>query len=232
MSVKGGPDIVTDGLVLHLDAADSNSYPGSGSTWYDLSGNNHGTLTNGPTFDNSNAGSLIFDNVNDYVSLGTPASLNGVQVPLTICVWAKSNGFGLYDVLWGVDKATTGGGMYSMMRLNSGVFAYYTSTSSGGFQSRSSFTASNNVWNFYAVVMSGSIASPVVTMYLNNASLTSTFSSLSATPDLTVDFRIGSNQRGNEYWNGNISNVMWYNQPLQQKEIQQNYLATKGRFGL
>jgi hypothetical protein len=232
MSIKGGPNIVTDGLVLHLDAADKNSYPGSGSTWYDLSGNNHGALTNGPVFDNSNAGSLIFDNVNDYVSLGTPSSLNAVQVPLTICVWAKSNGFGSYDVLWGVDKSTSGGALYSMMRLDYGVFKYYTSTSSGGFQARGTFTASANVWNFYAVVMSGSIASPIVTMYLNNSSETSTFSSLSATPDLTVDFRIGSNQRANECWNGNISNVMWYNQPLQQKEIQQNYLATKGRFGL
>ena len=49
MSIYGGPEIVTDGLVLHLDAANSKSYPGTGTSWFDLSGsNNHGTLVNGP----------------------------------------------------------------------------------------------------------------------------------------------------------------------------------------
>lgn len=233
MAVYGGPDIVTDGLVLHLDAANRKSYPGSGNTWFDLSGNgNNGALTNGPTFSSENKGSIVFDNINDYVTLGTPSLLNGVQVPLTICIWAKSNGFGSYDVLWGVDKSTSGSGLYSMLRVNSGALRYYTSTSTGSFQSRGTFSVMSGSWNFYAVVMSGSISSPVVTIYLNSASETTTFSSLSATPDLTVDFRIGSNERANEYWNGNISTAMWYNRSLSQQEIQQNYNALKGRFGL
>lgn len=232
MSIKGGPDIVTKNLVLHLDAADKNSYPGSGNDWYDLSGNNNGTLINGVAYDGNNAGSLIFDNIDDYVTLGTPSLLNGVQVPLTICIWAKSNGFGSYDVLWGVDKSTSGSGLYSMLRVNSGALRYYTSTSTGSFQSRGTFSVMSGSWNFYAVVMSGSISSPVVTIYLNSASETTTFSSLSATPDLTVDFRIGSNERANEYWNGNIANVMWYNRALSSTEVAQNYNATKGRFGL
>jgi hypothetical protein len=64
MSVIGGPDIITDGLVLYLDAANTKSYIGSGTTWKDLSRNsNDGTLTNGPTFDSGNSGSIVFDGV-------------------------------------------------------------------------------------------------------------------------------------------------------------------------
>ena len=62
------PRVVTNGLVLHLDAANIRSYPGSGTAWTDLSGQgNNGTLTNGPTFDANNAGSIVFDGTNDYV---------------------------------------------------------------------------------------------------------------------------------------------------------------------
>jgi hypothetical protein len=66
-----GPNIVTDGLVLYLDAANQKSYPGTGTTWNDLSGNgNNGTLVNGPTFNSDNNGSIVFDGVDDYVNFG------------------------------------------------------------------------------------------------------------------------------------------------------------------
>ena len=67
MALHHSPRIVTSGLVLALDAADRNSYPGSGTTWTDLSGNaNNGTLTNGPTFNSANGGSIVFDGTNDF----------------------------------------------------------------------------------------------------------------------------------------------------------------------
>ena len=70
MAYRNGPKIVTDGLVLCLDAAIGKSYPGSGTSWTDLSGNgNNGTLQNTPTFNSANGGSLIFDAANDVVSL-------------------------------------------------------------------------------------------------------------------------------------------------------------------
>jgi len=63
-------DIVRDGLVLWLDANDKTSYPGTGTVWRDLSlSGNIGTLTNGPTFDSANGGSIVFDGSNDYVRI-------------------------------------------------------------------------------------------------------------------------------------------------------------------
>ena len=83
-----GPKIVTSGLVLCLDAANKRSYPGTGTTWTDLSGNsNNGTLTNGPTFSAGNQGSIVFDGTNDYAyqSLFT----NAITTTLTFDVWVK-----------------------------------------------------------------------------------------------------------------------------------------------
>ena len=72
MSVMAPIKSVTDNLVLSLDAANIKSYIGSGTTWSDLSGNNNtGTLTNGPTFNSANGGSIVFDGTNDYISIGS-----------------------------------------------------------------------------------------------------------------------------------------------------------------
>ena len=69
MASAAGPNITTDGLVLHLDAANTNSYPGSGTTWTDISGKGHnGTLDNGPTFSSDNKGCIVLDGTNDYIS--------------------------------------------------------------------------------------------------------------------------------------------------------------------
>ena len=81
------PRIVTSGLVLALDAAERLSYPRTGTTWRDLSGNsNNGTLTNGPTFSAGNMGSIVFDGVDDYVNIANSTSLQ-VADTFTVCAW-------------------------------------------------------------------------------------------------------------------------------------------------
>ena len=226
------PSIVTSGLALNLDAGNTASYPGSGTTWTDLSGNgNNGTLVNGPTFDSANGGSLVFDGTNDYVSLGTPSQLNQAQVPLTICGWAKLNSTSGARTIWGVYKNTTGGQLYSLFRVDSGTLYYFASDSSGNFQYQSGFSISAGAWNFYAVTVSGTISSPTVTVYLNNSSQSFSYSAFTSSPDATIDFRIGGAQAFlNECWNGNISNISWYNRALTSDEVTQNYNALRGRF--
>jgi hypothetical protein len=82
--------VVTDGLVLNLDAGLPASYPGSGTTWFDLSGSgNDGTLTNGPTYSSSNGGSLVFDGSNDYVNLNFPFTQSSSANSYTIVMGAK-----------------------------------------------------------------------------------------------------------------------------------------------
>ena len=82
--------LVTDGLILYIDAANSKSYPDSGTTWFDLtSNNNNGVLTNGPTFDSANGGSIVFDGVDDYVK--PPAASLFQFTDFTLASWVKTD---------------------------------------------------------------------------------------------------------------------------------------------
>ena len=80
MGVSGGPNIIEDGLVLCLDAGSTKSYPDSGNTWYNLSGNNHSTLTNGPVFNSTNGGSIDFDGVNDRIETNISVSIGNADL--------------------------------------------------------------------------------------------------------------------------------------------------------
>ena len=85
MGLAHSPRIVTDGLVLCLDAASKRSYPGTGTVWADLKGGNNGTLTNGPTFDAGNGGSLTFDGTNDYVEIANSSQFHNQR--MTASIW-------------------------------------------------------------------------------------------------------------------------------------------------
>lgn len=88
MSNQYGPRIVTDGLVLCLDAGNNKSYPGSGTAWTDLSGNsNNGTLTNGPTYSSNNKGVIVLDGSNDYISIQKNNVFNFGTADFAICTW-------------------------------------------------------------------------------------------------------------------------------------------------
>ena len=95
MAIRGGPDIIEDGLVLHLDAADRNSYAGSGSTIYDLvDSTTNGTLTNSPTFSSANGGSISFDATNETVQLNKKAedlNIHRSSKNFSNCVWINWN---------------------------------------------------------------------------------------------------------------------------------------------
>ena len=92
MASHSGPDIIEDGLVLALDAANTKSYGGSGTTWSDLSGNgNDGTLTNGPTFSSDNLGCIVFDGSDDRVDGVHNSELN-LTNDLTVECWFRRTG--------------------------------------------------------------------------------------------------------------------------------------------
>lgn len=86
-------NIITRGLVLHLDASTRESYPGSGTDWFDISGNGHiGTLTNGPTFNSENGGYIDFDGTNDYVTIPDNSNWDLGTAEFTIDMWIYLNG--------------------------------------------------------------------------------------------------------------------------------------------
>jgi len=234
VGVFAGPEVVEDGLVLALDAGNTKSYPGSGTTWTDLSGNgNNGTLTNGPSYSSDNGGSLSFDGVNDYIEFqSTTLSKNGGA----FSIWVYIDDFSSFTVGKTVPSRilVRGDSEYQrLIALYNGGFGYETNTNSNPNDVASNtspdYSASEIVagsWFNFVLSNSGSVSS----IYLNGT-LNRT---LSVSDDLQLAY-IGRGQTPTNYpdfLKGRISNFKIYNRALTASEIQQNFNATRSRFGI
>lgn len=223
MSNQYGPRIVTNGLVLCLDAGNSKSYPGSGIAWNDLSGNNnHGTLINGPTYSSSNKGSIVFDGINDSVV----TSLN-IGTSFTWNIWYKTNivSSSFRNLI------SIRGPSYMLMLLNAtnnsmGFWASDTLTSGPSLNMDS---ISTNVWYFATFAREGNSISNGYKAYMNGIFRGSSNTGIWSSSSPIV---LGGREDVAQFLNGYISQVSIYNRSLSPQEILQNYNAAKGRFEL
>ena len=207
-------NIVKDGLVLDLDAAKRDSYPGTGTAWNDISGfRNNGVLINGPTFNSGNGGSIVFDGSNDYVNLGNPTSLNILN--FTVCIWSKSSTFTDYQNL--IFKGDGGAGQYGIAINSLGQWTVQPNVSF------ISDTLTLNAWNFLVGTYNGT----QITAYRNGEQKTQ-YSISQTNRGNTIT--IGGDIVNNRYLNGSISQTLIYNRALSATEVLQNYNATKGRY--
>ena len=217
-----GPRIITSNLVLALDAADRNSYPGSGTLWTDLSGQgNNGALTNGPTYSSANGGGIVFDAIDDYVDLGTNLSGNFSSNQVTVCTFSKISSVVSKNVLISFN------GQFNFFlpgnRLITTYQLYWDSVSSWKNGIKSDWTTST--WYY----LCWTISATTLTFYVNGvpdgtATLSTSFAPTSST-------RIGYANAG-EYAAGAISNTSVYNRALTGAEISQNFNAVRGRLGI
>lgn len=232
MSYNFSPKIVTNGLVLCLDAANINSYISGSTIWSDLSGrNNNCTLVNGPTFDSKNKGSILFDGLNDE---GTFPILPDLQFlnrsPYTLSLFAKiitaSNTFhGLLNREYGAPR--NGYNMW-FYRDNANTVAIASERWAGTGQ-KVVFTLLDNsqcinVWNHYCVTYDGND----LRFYLNGQFINSMFADGNITNTSGV---LQIAKRQTDYGNCAISNTHIYNRALSQNEIIQNYNTLKSRYG-
>jgi hypothetical protein len=209
--------IVTDGLVLYLDAGNTASYPGSGTTWTDLSGNgNNGTLVNGVGYNSDNLGSLVFDGVNDYVSL---PSIN-TNSNFTLNFWTKRTS-NTNPTLFSGNPASG----YLQIRNGSSEISLVKSfvAELGGFGS-STATTLNLISNITITKSGTTFSASVNGDFKNTLTVTETFTTTAPT--------LGINTSNSEPYTGNIYQFLVYNRTLSQQEIQQNFNATRSRFGL
>jgi len=230
MSYNNGPKIVSDGLVLCLDAGNVKSYPGSGTAWNDLSGNNNtGTLTNGPTFTGSFGGSIVFDGSNDYINLGNASNIiSASQSQISVNTWVKTNVVNqdkkiLVNVTSGTNSIT---GIYFSIGP-SPYNTYFGMTTSGG-QTDAAYTQNISTTSYSNLC--GTYDGSNIRLYLNG-NLVAT-KSLTGTISNTGITRISGYDNNAEVWNGNIAQVSIYNRALSASEVLQNYNANKGRFDL
>jgi hypothetical protein len=235
MSLGHGASIVRDGLVFCLDAANSKSYPGSGIVWSDLSGNgNNSTLVNGVGYSSANLGTMVFDGVNDYASITNNSSLrpsseltieyvikgttptgwcpilgygNGAFTVGNYLVWVESNG-----LLNSLCRVNNGGTVteyrqYSAQTISNSTFKYMTFTMKVGDAIRSYYNGS----------ATGNVVSLPAGGVFHYAATTSPYQIVGL---------------GGAWLNGSIPLVRFYNRALTAAEIQQNFEAMRGRYGI
>jgi hypothetical protein len=226
--------IVTDGLVLALDAADKNSYSGSGTTWNDLSGNgNSGTLTNGPTFSNN---SIVFDGTNDYNTIPDSTSLRPTS--FSIDTWFRPTSFGAFNNI--IAKPVNGPAWSSpylsyMIRTETNGTVLTCSTSTGGTYRALNINYTFLVNTIYNISFTFNSSTGAAIAYLNGSILSSTTHPAGAISYFSAPVLIGANYGGipvGEFFAGNIYNIKIYNRALLASEILQNYNAQKSRFNL
>jgi len=224
--------IVSNGLVLNLDAGNTTSYPGSGTTWTDLSGNgNNGTLTNGPTYSSSNGGSIIFDGVNDYVQ-GTISS-STFTGPHSICCWFYRHTVKEWSALFSNNVNT-----------NSCSILTFISTSNSLGTNQTGINATSiavdlgadhlNKWIYGVITFGGASNGSAVNVYAyKDGSLLTNSGSLYWNLSSSSSYYVGRHwASGFQVHDGFISQVTIYNKVLTAAEITQNFNALKGRYGL
>jgi hypothetical protein len=214
--------IVTDGLVLCLDAADRNSYVSGSTTWFDVVRSNNITLVNGPTFNSSNGGSIVFDGVNDYTTgsiLVTPAfSFNFWFKPQQVKDYTPV--FTIKD--WGVFvwHTTAVGSIY----CGTDIGSRFTPSSPGCGPGA---VPTNVIQNYTYTFTSGTGSLYKNGTLLVTANNHQTPASASTYQPLTIANNLGSN-----YAACNAYSTQIYNRALSAQEVAQNYNAQKSRFGL
>jgi hypothetical protein len=215
----GTPPIVTDGLILNLDAANTLSYVSGSTTWNDLSGNNYsGSLENNPTFDNLNGGSIVFDGTDDYVSL--TQSTNNLNFSCE--VFLKPTNISKDQMYVGITIAAT-----YIRFSNSRAFLSVRTTTAQRTLTHSSTLANNQIYHIVSIYNGVQLK-----IYVNGVLTQGTVLNEPLLVPWGID-RIGRWRDGDQRsFVGNIYTLRLYNRELSAQEITQNYNAIKGRFGL
>jgi hypothetical protein len=220
MGISYNPRTITDGLVLCLDAANPKSYPGSGTTWADLSGNRRTATINGsPVFENG-----YFDITGDttYISMSNVGLVPRTN-DFTYSCWIN------FDAFDGADTIFENGSWTDTLLFrhqgNTAIYVYAESALRGTFN----WVATAGVW--YNIVFKRE--SNTASCFINNVSTGTPFS-------MDVDINLAnqnlwlmrSQHTTGQFTNGKIATFSIYNRALSSQEIQQNYNALKGRYGL
>jgi len=240
--VQDYQNIITRGLVLHMDASTPESYPGSGTTWADLSPSvTNATLTNGPTYSTDGSGSIVFDGSNDYGDIGDVSSLQFERTnAFSINTWIKhtytgANGNIISKQLnsspytgWGLSTTSRSSVLYLEFFIyngsvaNNSVIVDYPSIYNDG------------TWMNICCTYNGNSSYTGVNIYRNGASVSPTVitTSIGITINSSASVQLSGRGGTGAIWPGSMGNAMIYNRELSAAEVAQNYNIQRNRFGL
>jgi hypothetical protein len=230
--------IVSADLIMHLDAGNSLSYSGSGSTWTDLTANNNNGTINGATYSATDGGLFDFDGTNDTISIAHNSNLSLItSAQRTIQVWVK------FDALPGVSQQIP---VIGKLSSSYGFDGYWAGLFSNGGKIRSAtngtgvqriidstLTITIDTWYLFTFISQITSTANTTKVYINNTEYISTAhgtDGYSESNPLYLGY-IGSGV-SSLYLNGKIGACYFYTAGLTTDQISLNYNATKTRFGL
>lgn len=218
--IFGTPQIVTNGLVLHLDAGNGKSYVSGSTVWNDLSGRNiSGSLINGPTFNSNNQGTIVTDGTNDYISITLPTIGSNYSISFWVRPISLPAGALSEIQLFGSPADVASISLYATV---SNVYRFLSWNGSTGRQGNTTLV----VGTWYNFVM---VNSTNTVFYLNGA-VDGTFANTATLNSGAATFAsINGTAR---FLNSNLASIMFHNRALSAAEVAQNYNALKSRFGL
>ncbi|SFZ93257.1 Concanavalin A-like lectin/glucanases superfamily protein [Flaviramulus basaltis] len=234
MSIQIKSYVLTDGLVMHLDAGDIASYSGTGTTWTDLSGNgNNGILQNGVGYNSANEGALVFDGVDDYFVTDNNLDLSDTD-KITIQIVIKYSSVPVSMILehstdWNSNNA------FGVLSGQPSGKMQFTDHNQGYNAPHSTNTLNDNNWHFFSVTVDRSQAANNQSLIYVDGVLNHTQTSLNTDTSgnySSLPLFIGSRAGINYFFNGNIAQVLIYKRALTAAEVQQNFNMAKSRYGL
>ena len=222
MTLYHGPSLVTDGLVMYLDAANPRSYPGSGATLTDLSINKYtGTLINSPTFSSINQGGLVFNPVSSQYCTTT---LGGWPSDFTLEVAINTSSVSSKQTVTGNYSGAAGGGL----EITAGAQWNFFVWNSGGVYAAVTVGTLSTSTNY---IVTCTKLGTAMTLYQNSRQL-GTATLTSSVINQSQPVYIAKDYAQSLYYNGTVYYVKIYSRALSQAEITQNFNAHRGRFGL
>ena len=218
-------EIVTNGLLLNLDAGNPASYPRSGTTWTDLSTpSRNGTLVNGPTYNGANSGAIVFDGTNDHVTFTANPTLTN---QITVEVWVNLNSTTPNGLGWLLGRE----GSYRLI-YGSGSISWVCATVNNGWYTAGTAIDSSAALTSGIYQLVGTNNGSNNQIYVNG-SLTSTGSAISGNILNVGTYNLFKTEAVNiDYGKGSLYAHRLYNRALTATEIEQNFNALRGRFGL
>ena len=233
MGFYDGPTIVNNGLLLSLDAADKNSYPGSGTVWTDLTGNNNsGSLISGPTFNSANGGSIFTDGTNDYVVTPNEGSATDNY---TFSAWFNNNDLSEDKYILTRGKDGFGAGWSLYIAINTGGIPSSAAVPTvpgtiGLYNNISTSVLAINTWYYITGVWTSGVS---IGLYVNGVFNCETAATSRTTlRSSTQAWACGIHPAATAFTSGYTAAIQIYNRALSATEILQNYNAQKSRFGL
>jgi hypothetical protein len=228
MGTRYSPAIVTSGLVLCLDAANRKSYPGSGTTWVDLSGNGNNVVAS-TTISLTTFGNSIAFNLDAVGKFFNGTCINNIATNVTLEAWIYPSAAELSAGDRGTVILLTGtNGLYmSWNKSNQKMSNYWYGHPTEGYHENAA-ASNRSVWNHWCSVWNNTDAK----LYqYTNGTKASTDASTVGNAAAGTNLIIGRESDDRQFAGG-IAIIRLYNIPLTSAQVLQNYEATKSRFGL